>query len=129
MLSTMEREVFSLINRARAREGLQPLWLDERLSDIARLKSQDMIDRQYFSHDSPFYGSPFDMLARFGVRYRRAGENIAKGQRTAERVMYAWLNSPPHKENILDPVYNTVGVGLAQDNQGNNHWTQLFTVL
>ena len=128
MLSDIERELASLVNHARAQQGLMPLRLDERLSDIARLKSQDMINRQYFSHDSPVYGSPFDMLARFGLNYRRAGENIAMGQQTAQRVINAWLKSQGHRENILDPVYNTIGVGHAKDNLGSSYWTQLFAM-
>ena len=126
MTSNMEREAAELVNKARAREGLSPLRLDERLSNIARHKSQDMKDRQYFSHDSPVYGSPFEMLTSFGVHYRRAGENIAKGQQTADRVVNAWLKSPGHRDNILDPTFNKIGMGLVWDKQGNSYWTQLF---
>ena len=128
MQSDFEREVADLVNKARVQEGLTILQLDERLSDIARLKSRDMIERHYFSHDSPVYGSPFDMLALFGMNYRRAGENIAMGQRTALRVMNAWLQSPGHRDNILDATYNVLGVGHVRDQQGNNYWTQFFAM-
>ena len=127
MTSNMEREAANLVNQARANEGLSPLRLDERLSNIARHKSRDMMDRQYFSHESPVYGNPFEMLTSFGVKYRRAGENIAKGQQTAARVVSAWLKSPGHRDNILDPSYNLLGMGLVWDKQGYSYWTQLFT--
>ena len=126
MTSNMEKEAANLVNQARAGEGLPPLRLDERLSNIARYKSQDMMNRQYFSHDSPVYGSPFEMMTSFGVNYRRAGENIAKGQQTATRVVNAWLKSPSHRDNILDPTFNKIGMGLVWDKQGNSYWTQMF---
>ncbi len=120
-LKQLEIEVASLVNKERAKHGLEPLTLSTTLSDIARLKAKDMNDRGYFSHQSPTYGSPFDMLRDHGISYRSAGENIAKGYPDAESLMQGWMSSPGHRQNILNPNYDKIGVGLY-----NKHWGQLF---
>ena len=94
------------------------------LSRVARYKSQDMKDKGYFSHTSPTYGSPFDMMKKFGITYRTAGENIAKGQRTPQAVVNAWMNSSGHRANILNSSFTQIGVGYVAD---GNYWTQMFT--
>jgi uncharacterized YkwD family protein len=96
------------------------------LSRCARYKSQDMINKNYFAHNSPTYGTPFDMMKAFGLSYSAAGENIAKGQRTAQEVVTAWMNSSGHRANILSPSYMEIGVGLAKDSAGRCYWTQMF---
>ncbi|MBP2018587.1 putative YkwD family protein [Symbiobacterium terraclitae] len=116
-----ELRVAELVNAERAAAGLQPLRLDPDLSRVARLKSQDFVTQGYFSHQSPTYGSPFEMMARFGIRYRGAAENIARGQRTPEEVHKDWMNSSGHRGNIMNPDYDTIGVGFYE-----NGWTQLF---
>lgn len=118
-----EAEVVRLVNERRAEQGLKPLTQDWQLSRVARYKSQDMSELGYFSHTSPTYGSPFDMMKSFGISYRSAGENIAKGYRTPEEVVNAWMNSPGHRANILNSSYTHIGVGYV--NSGN-HWTQMF---
>ena len=85
-----------------------------------------MIDKNYFSHTSPTYGSPFDMMKSFGISYTAAGENIAKGQNSPQSVMNAWMNSSGHRANILNKSYNQIGVGVAKDSRGNLYWTQMF---
>ncbi|MDD2392171.1 MAG: CAP domain-containing protein, partial [Bacilli bacterium] len=84
------------------------------------------INNNYFGHNSPTYGSPFEMLRTFGVEFTTAGENIASGQRTAAEVMNSWMNSTEHRANILNPTYNQIGVGAVKDDNGNTFWTQLF---
>ena len=96
------------------------------LSNVARTKSEDMRDNNYFSHTSPTYGSPFDMMKKFGIDYMAAGENIAMGQPTAASVMNAWMNSPGHKANILSVNFTEIGVGVAKDASGTIYWTQQF---
>jgi uncharacterized YkwD family protein len=118
-----EKQVAQLVNEARAENGLSPLTLSGELSDIARLKSQDMHDNNYFDHTSPTYGDPFEMLTSFGVSYRAAGENIAVGYATPEAVVDAWMNSPGHRANILNASYTQIGVGYVAD---GNYWTQEF---
>ena len=118
-----EQEVVRLVNVERAKNGLAPLTEDWQLSRVARYKSQDMADRRYFSHTSPTYGSPFDMIRAFGLSYRTAGENIAYGQRTPQQVVTAWMNSSGHRANILNASFTRIGVGYVA--QGN-YWTQMF---
>ena len=122
-LSDCEAEVVRLVNVQRENAGLKPLAADAELSYIARLKSQDMHDNGYFSHTSPTYGSPFQMMKDFGVSYRSAGENIAMGQRTPSEVVTAWMNSPGHRANILSASFTRIGVGYVSD---GNYWTQMF---
>ncbi|MBV7275338.1 SafA/ExsA family spore coat assembly protein [Clostridium sp. PL3] len=121
-----ENKVVTLVNAERAKAGLPPLKANWQLSRIARYKSQDMIDKGYFSHTSPTYGSPFTMIQSFGINFSAAGENIAMGQQTPEQVMTAWMNSPGHRSNILSPAYSEIGVGLAKNSKGVPYWTQMF---
>jgi len=116
-----ELRVAELVNAEREVAGLQPLRLDPELSRVARLKSQDFVTGGYFSHDSPTYGSPFAMMKQFGFTYRSASENIAQGYRTPEAVHEAWMKSPGHRRNIMDPNYDTMGIGFYEYG-----WTQLF---
>ncbi len=120
---SFEGEVVRLVNLERAKQGLSPLTQDWQLSRVARYKSQDMRDLGYFSHTSPTYGSPFDMMKSFGISYRTAGENIAKGYSTSEAVVKAWMNSPGHRANILNSTYTHIGVGYVAS---GNYWTQMF---
>lgn len=122
-VSSYEQQVVALVNAERAKYGLAALTLDETLCSYARVKSQDMHDQGYFSHTSPTYGSPFDMMRSFGVSYRSAGENIAMGYSTPEAVVAAWMNSAGHRANILSANYTTLGVGYVED---GGYWTQWF---
>lgn len=119
--------VLNIVNAERKKQGLKPLTLSNELTNIATMKSKDMADKKYFSHTSPTYGSPFEMLQHFGVKYRSAGENIAAGQRTPDEVMQAWLNSSGHRANILNPGYTELGVGYYKGGSYGVYWTQLFT--
>ncbi|MFJ5714471.1 CAP domain-containing protein [Neobacillus sp. NPDC093127] len=122
-ISAQEQKVVDLTNQERAKNGLPALKVDLTLSKMAHEKSRDMSANGYFSHTSPTYGSPFDMMKKYGITYRYAGENIAMGQRTPEEVVKAWMNSEGHRKNILNPNYNYIGVGYVS--QGN-YWTQEF---
>ena len=118
-----EAEVVRLVNAERAKYGLKPLTENWELSRVARYKSQDMADRHYFSHTSPTYGSPYQMMRDFGITFRTAGENIAYGQRTPQAVVTAWMNSSGHRANILNASYTQIGVGYVAS---GNYWTQMF---
>lgn len=122
-VSAFEKKVVDLTNAERAKQGLKPLTLDVQLSKVARIKSQDMHDKNYFDHNSPTYGSPFDMMKSFGISYKSAGENIAMGQTTPEQVVQAWMNSAGHRANILNSSYTHIGVGYVAS---GNYWTQQF---
>lgn len=123
-LSEFEQQVVELTNEERTAQGLEPLKVDTELSKVAREKSSDMAENNYFSHNSPNYGSPFDMMDQYGISYQTAGENIAKGQTTPEQVVNGWMNSEGHRENIMNSNFTHIGVGYVE--QGN-HWTQQFT--
>ncbi|MEK4080547.1 CAP domain-containing protein [Solibacillus sp. FSL K6-1126] len=119
----VEEQVVSLVNKERVQQGLAPLKIDWELARVAKYKSQDMHDKNYFSHTSPTYGSPFDMMKQFGISYKAAGENIAKGQKSAAQVMDGWMNSSGHRANIMDSKFTHIGVGYVKD---GNYWTQMF---
>ena len=118
-----EAEVVRLVNEVRSANGLAPLTINWELSRVARYKSQDMKDKGYFSHTSPTYGTPFQMIRAFGLSFRSAGENIAYGQRTPAAVVDAWMNSSGHRANILSASYTQIGVGYCSDGR---YWTQMF---
>ena len=118
-----EQEVVRLVNAQRAQNGLKPLAENWELSRVARYKSADMASRRYFSHESPTYGSPYQMMRSFGISFRSAGENIAYGQRTPAAVVNAWMNSSGHRANILSSSYTQIGVGY---HEAGNYWTQMF---
>lgn len=117
------QEVVDLTNKERAKEGLKALQIDVKLTQSAQAKSQDMKNNNYFSHTSPTYGSPFDQMKSLGITYKSAGENIAMGQRSAAEVVKAWMESPGHRENIMNPSYTHIGVGLSDSGY---YWTQQF---
>jgi uncharacterized YkwD family protein/spore coat assembly protein SafA len=125
-LKSYEDEVVRLVNIERAKQGLPALKSNWELSRCARYKSQDMINKNYFSHTSPTYGSPFQMMENFGLRFSSAGENIAYGQRTPQEVVTAWMNSPGHRANILSGSFTHIGVGAAKKSNGTLYWTQMF---
>jgi uncharacterized YkwD family protein/spore coat assembly protein SafA len=126
-VKAFEDEVVKLVNVERSKKGLQTLKSNWEISRVARYKSQDMINKRYFSHTSPTYGSPFKMMETFGIRFSSAGENIAYGQRTPKEVMNGWMNSPGHRANILSPSYTNIGCGVAKSSTGVYYWTQMFT--
>lgn len=125
-VKALENEVIRLVNVERSNRGLRTLSANWQLSRVARYKSQDMISKNYFSHTSPTYGSPFRMMESFGVKFSAAGENIAYGQRSPKEVMNSWMNSPGHRSNILSPTYTQIGVGVAKTSSGTFYWTQMF---
>ncbi|MGE8206510.1 CAP domain-containing protein [Heyndrickxia sp. NPDC080065] len=122
-ISQVAQQVINLTNNERAKNGLPALKVDTKLSGVAQKKSADMQQNHYFSHTSPTYGSPFDMMRDFGVSYKSAGENIAMGQRTAQEVVNSWMNSQGHRENILNKSFTHIGVGVEQTGY---HWSQMF---
>lgn len=125
-LSAEDQEVVRLVNIEREKVGLKPFVASSQLSRVARVKSEDMAKNNYFDHTSPTYGSPFDMMKQFGIKYSTAGENIAKGYLSAQSVVNGWMNSPGHRANILNSSFNKIGVG-AYKSGSTTYWTQMFT--
>ena len=115
--SSFAQQVLTLVNRERTANGLSALRLDDTLSRYAAVKSQDMHDNGYFSHTSPTYGSPFDMMKSFGITYNYAGENIAMGYSSPEAVMTAWMNSAEHPLGRSSCVGKVLGMGCPSSNR------------
>lgn len=124
-LTTDEQEVFNLINSQRTKKGLKALIIDKEAQNVARIKAKDMVDNNYFSHNSPIYGSPFDMLNSFKVSYKSAGENIA-GNSSNSAAVNAWMNSAGHKANILNSSYNYTGIGIVSSPKYGKIYVQFF---
>ncbi|MGD6778084.1 CAP domain-containing protein [Sutcliffiella horikoshii] len=122
-VSEFEKKVVELTNAEREKQGLAPLELDVELSKVAKDKSKDMQQNNYFSHNSPTHGSPFDMMKKYGIQYNTAGENIAQGQQSPEEVVNAWMNSEGHRANIMNENFTHIGVGHVEE---GNYWTQMF---
>ena len=120
---SFENEVIRLVNEIRVENGLKPLTTNWELSRVARYKSEDMSAKKYFSHTSPTYGTPFQMIKAFGLTSRSAGENLAYGYKTPAAVVEGWMNSSGHRANILNPSYTQIGVGYCAN---GNYWTQMF---
>lgn len=124
-LTADEQETFDLINAQRTAAGLQALQIDLEVQNVARAKAKDMVDNNYFSHTSPNYGSPFDMLKSYGIKYKAAGENIA-GNSSNQGAVNAWMNSEGHKTNILSNNYNYTGLGVVNSPKYGKIYVQMF---
>ncbi len=124
-LSADEREVFDLINKQRTDNGIQALKVDDEVQRVARIKAQDMVDNNYFAHESPTYGTPFNMLKSFKVSYKTAGENIA-GNSSNKNAVTSWMNSSGHKANILNSAFNYTGIGVVNSSKYGKVFVQMF---
>jgi len=124
-LTTEEQKMVTLVNQARSQNNVPALKVDMQVTNVARVKAQDMIDNNYFSHNSPKYGSPFDMMKAFNVNYASAGENIA-GNQNIQNAQSALMNSPGHRKNILNPAYTHIGIGIKSGGSYGNMISQMF---
>lgn len=127
-VAAYEQEVFDLVNQIRAENGLEPFVYNVTLAETARAHSQDMIDRNFFSHTNPDGEDPFDRMRDNGLSFSMAAENIAAGQRTPEEVVNSWMNSEGHRANILGGC-EELGVGLALGGSYGYYWTQCFATV
>jgi len=121
--------VGNLINQERSKRDLPKLKINQELNNAAALKSKDMINRNYFEHYA--YGlSPWDFVKMAGYNYLYAGENLAMDFNTAEGMVGAWINSDAHRNNILNPDYIEMGVGIVKGEfteNSTNHETIMIT--
>jgi len=124
-LSQNEKLLLDLINKERAKNNIPALQPDPELMKIARIKAKDMVDNNYFSHYSPTYGSPFDMMRQFGISFKAAAENIA-GNSTVQGAVNSWMGSQGHRANILNSSYNYTGIGIAESNKYGYVFVQMF---
>ncbi len=126
--NSKEQQMINLINQARSNAGLHALQVSGDLSKAARAKSKDMVDKNYFSHTSPTYGSLVSMLQHFGISYSAAGENLAMNSSgNVSAAHESLMNSPGHRSNILEPRFSYVGVGIQVKSDGSHYYTQIFT--
>lgn len=124
-MNSDEQEVFNLINKQRTNNGLSALKVDTEVQRVARIKAEDMVTNNYFSHQSPVYGSPFDMLRSFKISYKTAGENIAANSSNSGAVT-SWMNSSGHKANILSSSFNYTGIGVVSSPKYGKIFVQIF---
>ena len=117
--------MLNLLNQDRARNGLSALPLDSQLSAIARAKSQEMMVKGYFAHESPTWGKAASMLTAFGYAYNGVGENIAH-HATVEKAEAAFLSSTAHRIIMLGSQWKKVGIGVSTDQNGYVYVTELF---
>jgi len=115
------RELAERVNAHRRRLGRPPLQWDARVATVALRHSRNMVERDFFSHQDSQGRSPFDRLDAAGIRFSKAAENIASGQRDAASVLDSWLSSAGHRENLEDPDFTRHGIGRFA-----NHWTHVF---
>ncbi len=111
-LTSDESELLKLINLEREKNNLPNFEIDNALQNVARLKANDIVQNNYFSHTSPTYGTPFEMLKNNSIAYKTASENIA-GNSSIAGAVESWLNSDTHKENILSTNYNYTGIAVV----------------
>lgn len=124
-LSAEELQLLQLVNEERLQAGLNELKIHPGLVELARLKSKDMIALHYFAHQSPTYGSPFEMMQQAGIAYTYAGENLA-GASTVARAHTSLMNSPGHRANILNSNFTHVGIGIVDGGPYGKMVTQMF---
>lgn len=108
------------VNQTRQSAGLKPLAESAKLNQAAQLKAENMVQNQYFAHTSPSGVSPWHWFLKAGYNYKYAGENLAIGFFESLEVYQAWLNSPSHKANIMNPNYTEIGTAVIQGYGQNN---------
>ncbi len=106
-------DIVSQTNQQRDKQGLSPLILNSQLSAAALAKAQDMFDNQYWAHTSPQGKQPWDFIKAANYHYRVAGENLARDFYNTNDMVHAWMNSPTHKENILNGQYQQIGIAVV----------------
>jgi len=124
-LTAREQQMLDLINKDRQANGLNPLQADMRLTQLARMKSQDIVDNNYFAHTSPTYGSAFDMFRANNISFVRGGENLSKAG-SVQVSHYRLMNSTNHRANLLNPHYTHIGIGIVNNNPSGIVATQMF---
>lgn len=121
--SADEQAVLNLVNKERGKKGLKALVFDSELAKVARLKAVDMKNNAYFSHTSKFYGTPFDMMKKYGIKFSAAGENIA-GNQSAEKAVKAW--SAESGNNLFNGKFTHTGIGIADSPTYGKLFVQMF---
>ena len=124
MSANFTERVVDLVNAQRKQADLDPLRVDSQLAQAAQNHSRSMASQDFFSHTGANGSTPFERILKTGYEYRAAGENLAAGYTTPEAVVSAWMNSPGHRDNILNPQFTEIGTGykfLANDTGSVNY--------
>lgn len=116
-------KVLNSINAQRAGAGLKPLSNNAKLAQAAQLKAQDMLAKQYWSHNSPDGKQPWNFMKQAGYRYEVAGENLARNFSHTDGMVTAWLNSSTHRANILSDKYSETGIAVVNGTFGSTETT------
>jgi len=124
-IGSQQAQMLEMVNQERAKAGLKPLAWDANLANVAQVKAKDMVDNNYFDHNSPTYGSPFNMMKNFGISYRAAGENLA-GSSSVERAHTGLMNSEGHRKNILNSNFTHIGIGVEKSPRYGYVYVQMF---
>lgn len=124
-LSSDEQRTLDLINEYRVQNGLSELKPFSDLQRVAKIKAEDLVNNEYFAHNSPVLGTPFEMLKNNGVSYSIAGENLA-GFMTPEKAVEGWINSPTHRDNILEERFEYTGIYIIESDVYGKVFVQLF---
>lgn len=128
-LENLESVLHISINDIRDAQGLRRLERDPSLDAVARAHAQDMAARRYLAHETPEGLTPPDRMKRAGVSgFTLAGENVGTTSRLDpnREIVVAWMDSTAHRDNILAPVFNTTGIGIARAADGSFFYTQLY---
>lgn len=121
-----QNKILKYVNQERKVKKLAPLVMNKKLNKIAVKKAADMAKEEKLSHDSKNFGLTFNLIKNENIKYKSAGENIARWHDTPEFVMERWMQSKGHRDNILNKNYNEIGIGKAMDKNGKNYWVQIF---
>lgn len=125
ILNEDEIEAFELINKYRAENGLEKLKLSKELQKVAKIKAEDLLESNYFSHTSKLYGSTFNIMKDEGITYSIAGENLA-GNINSQKAVEAWISSTTHRENIVEEKYNYTAICVIESPEYGKIFVQLF---
>lgn len=106
-------QIIAVTNTARSKESLTTLTSNDRLAQAAQAKAENMFAENYWAHTSPSGKEPWDFIKAAGYSYKVAGENLARDFDTAQPVLDAWMNSPTHRANILNPRYSEIGIAVV----------------
>jgi uncharacterized protein YkwD len=124
-LDDLRNRILDEHNRIRVEAKLRKFTQNKKLTDAAQAHAEDMAEHQKMSHDGSDNSKPADRIKAKGYRYFRAGENVAAGRLSVERLMKGWMDSPVHKRNILGG-FSEIGVGCAVDEDGKRYWCVTF---
>ena len=124
-LTGEEKDLLHRGNHERSRAEQRPLRADAKLCQAARDNARNMARHQKLDHDLDGQ-TPADRITKAGYQARAWGENISWGQKDSAGALATWMNSPPHKANLLNPEFTEIGVGIATDTQGRKYYVQVF---